>query len=75
MDEARRELLQLLFAEATARIESAHGSAITGQSAALTADDYAGAARRLRTAARDIIALADAALLIASDRLDDPGSY
>ncbi len=73
MDAAQRELLRSLFAEATARIESAHESAVLGQSAELTADDYASAARRLRATAQDIIALADAALLIAVDRPDDAG--
>ena len=75
MDAAQRELLQLLFAEATARIEAAHERAIAGQSAGLGADDYASAARRLRATAQDIIALADAALAIAADRPDDDGSY
>lgn len=67
MDAEQIELLRLLFAEATARIEAAHESAVAGQSAGLTVDDYASAARRLRATAQDIIALADAALLIAVD--------
>ncbi len=71
MDAGRRELVQLLFVEATARIEAAHESAIAGQSAGLGADDYASAARRLRATAQDIIALADAALVIAGKPDDD----
>ncbi len=73
MDKNQRELLQLLFAEATARIETAHESAVAGQSAGLTVDDYASAARRLQATAQDIIALADAARVIAVDRPDDAG--
>ena len=73
MDAAQRELLQLLFAEATVRIEAAHESAVLGQSAGLAADDYASAARRLHATAQDIVALADAANVIAADRPDDAG--
>ena len=75
MDAEQRELLRLLFAEATARIEAAHESAVAGQSAGLAVDDYAGAARRLRAAAQDVAALAEAARSIAADRPDDAGSY
>ncbi len=65
MDEDHRELLRRLFAAATELTETAHEAAITGQSEALTAGDYATAARRLRGVARDIAALAEAATVIA----------
>ena len=65
MDENRRELVRRLFAAVTALIETAHEAGIAGQSEALTAGAYAGAARRLQAAARDIAALAEAAAVIA----------
>ncbi len=65
MDEDRRDLVRRLFAAATALIETAHEAAVAGQSEALTAGDYAEAARRLQGAARDIAALAEAATVIA----------
>ena len=65
MDDERRELLRRLFAVLTELIEAAHEAAVAGQSGALTADGYAKAARRLRAAARDAAALADAAIIIA----------
>lgn len=73
MDEAGQELLRLLFAEATILIEAAHESAVVGQSAVLSADDYASAARRLRAAAQELAALADAALVIAGKPDGDRG--
>ena len=65
MDEDHRELLRRLFAAATELSETAHEAATAGQSKALTAGDYATAARRLRGVARDIAALAEAATVIA----------
>ncbi len=65
MDEDHRELVRRLFAAATALTETAHEAAIAGQSEALTAEAYAGAAPRLQAAARDIAALAEAAAVIA----------
>ncbi len=65
MDENRREFVRRMFAAATALIETAHEAAIAGQSEALSAGDYAAAARRLRGAARDIATLAEAAAVIA----------
>ena len=65
MDEDHRELLRRLFAAATELTETAHEAAIAGQSETLTAGAYAGAARRLQAAARDIAALAEAAAVIA----------
>ena len=65
MDDDHQELVRRLFAAVTALIETAHEAAIAGQSEALTAGAYAGAARRLQAAARDITALAAAAAVIA----------
>ncbi|NKB59590.1 MAG: hypothetical protein GKS00_24995 [Alphaproteobacteria bacterium] len=72
MDADRRELTQLLFVEATARIEAALECAIAGQSAELAAADYVSVARRLRAVAHNLAALADAALVIAGKPDDDP---
>ena len=71
MDEDRQELLRMLFAEATVWIETAHESAVTGQSTELAADDYMRAARRLRAAAQDLAALAEAMLAIIGTPEDD----
>ncbi len=73
MDDDDRELVRHLFAAATARIETAHDAATTGQSGEIATGDYAAAARRLEAAAQDIAALAEAARVIAADRLDDAG--
>ncbi len=54
-----------LFAATAEITETAHEAAIAGQSEALTARDYAEAARRLRGAAGGIAALAEAAAVIA----------
>ncbi|MEE9249891.1 MAG: hypothetical protein V3U93_02035 [Alphaproteobacteria bacterium] len=64
MDDDHRELVRRLFAAATEMTETAHEAAIAGQSEALTAGDYAKAARRLQAAARGIAALAEAATVI-----------
>ncbi len=73
MDDNDRELLRRLFATATALIETAHDAAVAGQSGEIAARDYAAVVRRLLAAARDIVALAEAARVIAGDRLDDAG--
>ncbi len=73
MDDDHRELVRRLFAAATARIDTAHEAAVAGQSGGIAAGDYAAVARRLLAAARDIVALAEAARVIAGDRLDDAG--
>lgn len=75
MDEDRQELLRQLFAEATVRLEAAHERAVAGQSAGFSADDYASAARRLRAAAHELAALADAARMIAEKPNDDRGDW
>ena len=72
MDDDHRDLVRRLFAAATALIETAHEAAIAGQSEALTAGAYAEAAQRLQGAARDIIALAEAATVIAGPSDGDP---
>ncbi len=61
MDDDRRELLRQLFAAATELIETAHDAAVAGQSGEVAAENYGEAARRLRAAAGDVVALADAA--------------
>lgn len=70
MDDDHRELERRLFAAAMALIETAHEAAVAGQSEALTAGDYAEAARRLQGAARSIAALAEAAKFIADPAQD-----
>ncbi len=65
MDDEHRELVRRLFAAATALIETAHDAAVAGQSGAITAGDYAEAARRLQGAARSLAVLAEAATVIA----------
>ena len=73
MDDDHRELVRRLFATATALIESAHEAAVAGQAIDIAAGDYTAVARRLQASAQDIAALAEAALVIAADRLDDAG--
>ncbi len=73
MDDDHRELLRRLFATATALIETAHEAAVAGQASEIAAGDYAAVARRLQAAARDVAALAEAARVIATNRLDDAG--
>ncbi len=73
MDNYHRELVRLLFATAPALIETAHNAAVAGQAGEIAAGDYAAVARRLQAAAQDIAALAEAARVIAADRLHDAG--
>jgi hypothetical protein len=72
MDDDHRELERRLFAAATALIGTAHEAAISRQSEALTAGDFAATARRLQGAARDIATLAEAAKVIADPDDGDP---
>jgi hypothetical protein len=74
MDEDHRELVRRLFAVATEMTETAHEAAIAGQSAALTAGDYAKAAHRLQGATRSLAALAEAAAVIVGPSDGDPSS-
>ena len=71
MDEDRRNLLSRLFAAATELIETAHEAAVEGQSGTLTAAGYTKTARRLKAAASNAAALAEAALIVARG---DPGN-
>ncbi len=66
MDDDHRELVRRLFAAATARIEAAHDAAVAGQSSEIVAGEYAEIARQLQAAARDIVALAEAAMIVAN---------
>jgi hypothetical protein len=65
MDDDYRELLRRLFVMATEVLETAHDTATTGQSGALSPDDYAQAARRLRELGQSVVALAEAATVVA----------
>ena len=65
MDDDHGELVNRLFAAATAMLEDVVEVAVAGQSAEIAAEDYVSAARRLQATARDIAALAEAAMIIA----------
>ncbi len=65
MNDDNRELVRRLFVAAAELIETAHDAAIAGQSDALADEDYAESATRLRAAAGDVVALADAAIVVA----------
>ncbi len=73
MDNDHRELVRRLFTSATELIETAHDAAVAGQSGEIAAGEYAAVARRLLASARDIVALAEAARVVAGDLLDDAG--
>ena len=66
MDDDHRELLRRLFVAATELIETAHDAAEAGQSGEIAGRDYVAAARRLQVSARDIAALAEAAMIVAN---------
>jgi hypothetical protein len=65
MDEGHLEPVRHLFAATAEITETAHEAANAGQPAALSAGDYAEAARLLEAAARSLAALAEAAAVIA----------
>ena len=65
MDDDRRELLRRLFVAATELLETAHGAAVAGQSGEIAVEAYADLIERLRMAASDVAALADAAMVLA----------
>ena len=65
MDDDQQELVRRMFAAATELTEAAHEAAVVGQSAEITAENYAETARRLQATARDITALAEAAMIVA----------
>ncbi len=64
MDDDHQELVRRLFAAATALIETAHDAAVAGQSGDIAGEDYAEAARRLQATARDVAAVAEAAMIV-----------
>ena len=66
MDDNDRELVRRLFTSATELIETAHNAAVAGQSGEIAAGEYAAVARQLQAAARDIVALAEAAMVVAN---------
>ncbi len=72
MDDDHRELVRRLFVAMAEMTETAHEAAIAGQSEALSAGDYAKAARQLEAAARGLAALAEAATVIAGRSDGDP---
>jgi len=66
MNDDHRELVRRLFTSATELIETAHNAAVAGQSGEIAAGEYAEIARQLQAAARDIVALAEAAMIVAN---------
>ena len=66
MDDDHRELVRRLFTSATELVETAHNAAVAGQSGEIAAGEYAEIARQLQAAARDIVALAEAAMIVAN---------
>ena len=76
MDDNDRELLQHLFAVATEFAEAAHDTSANGQSGHLIAQEYAELAHQLQTTALQIITLAEAATVIATQwaKMADPAS-
>ena len=70
MDDDQRELASHLFAVATAMIEDMAELAGAGQSPRLLSSQLADHARSLKTAARDVAVIAEAATIIASSSFD-----
>ncbi len=66
MDDDYRELAHRLFAAATAMLEDAIEVALAGQSPRLPPTQLAVRARRLQASARDIAAIAEAAMIVAN---------
>jgi len=66
MDDDRRELANRLFAAVTAMLEDAIEVAVAGQSSRLNPARLADIGHRLQTAARDIVAVAEAATIVAN---------
>jgi len=67
MDDEDRELAHRLLAAATAMLEDAIETAVTGQSPRLDPSQLADHGRRLQAAAHDIAIIAEAATIV-SDR-------
>lgn len=70
MNDDHLKLVQHLFAAATALIEAAHHTAVAGQSVEIVAEDYAEAAHKLQTTARNIAVLAEAAMIVANSGIN-----
>jgi len=69
-----RELVRRLFVKAVELIETAHETAVAGQTAGLSMDDYAVAARQLGALVGGIAALSEAALVITGSPINDRAS-
>ena len=67
MDNDRKDLIGHIFATATARLETAHGIAVEGQSPGRDSAAIHAIAGRLRGIAAEIITLADTAALLARE--------
>lgn len=73
-DDDHRELANRLFATATAMLEDAIGVAVAGQSPGLDPTQLADHGRRLQAAAREIAAIAEAAIITVSQGNSRPPS-
>ena len=70
MDDDHRELVNRLFATATAMLEDAIEHAMAGQSPRLDGSQLVDHGHRLRSAVEDIAAIAEAAAIVASLGID-----
>ena len=64
MDDDHRELIRSLFAAATACLETAHETAVDGQSAGLGFSEYQASADKLCSISADVDALANAVAVL-----------
>ncbi len=69
MDDDHRELANWLFAAATAMIEDMIETAVAGQSSRLSPSQLADYGLSLQSAARDVAIIAEAAMVIARQRV------
>jgi hypothetical protein len=69
MDDDQRELANRVFAAATAMIEDMIETAVAGQSSRLPLSQLADHGLRLRAGARDVAIIAEAAMIIARQRV------
>ena len=74
MDEDYRELVNRLFAAATAMLEDATELTAAGQSARLNSSLLADHGHRLRTATQDIAIIAEAAIIVANLGINQPAN-
>ena len=74
MDEDDKELVRRLMAKATAMLEDAVETAVAGQSSRARPDELLDGTRRLHAAARDITAVAQAAVTITTAGLKGPAN-